>query len=447
MTKSRNFLNSRLNKRVALVGLVSILSISPLSGSLAADTAKGGFKEAWALYNNKNYVASADAFETLIKSAAPNGKLFYYATLANFYANRKGRARQLSQYLVANFPGTIESTYCRKLFPDLASSSGSSGSKADSSSGTITQLPPEILSKLPQEYQDGLRKGEMVAKKGPGNSFVVTSKDAHDEPTTASKIAALTGMKTTSSSQRSSASGVRGARPFTAADVARDGAAGIDQSQNPNCWFEASMAALAELPRGQRLMADMIRYGDKGSYIVRFPGDGNEYTITEEDLRNTVHNKAQWASIIEAAQLKKFPDNAGSNGKYDDESRLAVGLGCITGCKAEVVVPGSCDTAALSRFIGSAISSKNPIVCGTYPDSYTTSLPDLVIGQHAYSIIGFDASSQLITIRNPHGATSRRFALSSDPSHRKFQQMDDGVFKMHLTLFQQYFHSVCRSFI
>jgi len=39
--------------------------------------------------------------------------------------------------------------------------------------------------------------------------------------------------------------------PFTAEDIAHDGAHGIDQSRYPNCWFECSMSALAQLPRGQ----------------------------------------------------------------------------------------------------------------------------------------------------------------------------------------------------
>ena len=37
--------------------------------------------------------------------------------------------------------------------------------------------------------------------------------------------------------------------PFTAADIARDGAGAIDQSDYPNCWFEASMSSLASLPQ------------------------------------------------------------------------------------------------------------------------------------------------------------------------------------------------------
>jgi hypothetical protein len=53
----------------------------------------------------------------------------------------------------------------------------------------------------------------------------------------------------------------------------------------------------------------------------------------------------------------------------------------------------------------------------------------------------------MILIRNPHGANSQRFASTTDPGHLEFEQLDDGVFKMSIPLFQKYFHSIARSFI
>ncbi|MCA9805189.1 MAG: hypothetical protein KC777_24640, partial [Cyanobacteria bacterium HKST-UBA02] len=239
----------------------------------------------------------------------------------------------------------------------------------------------------------------------------------------------------------------RGEYPFSAEDIARDGANAIDQNINPNCWFEASMAALAELPRGQRLLSTMIRHGGPDTYIVRFPGDGVEYKITEEQMKKLgINDRALWASLIECAQVMKFPNNRGAEGSSGEESRLAVGLGCITGCKAQVMTPGEVGLQELSSFIAGAVSSKNPIVCGTWPDEYIPS-PRLVVGQHAYTIIGFDAARKLVTVRNPHGKNSRRFNLKSDTRHEKFQMMDNGIFKIHLSIFQKSFSQVCRSFI
>ena len=74
-------------------------------------------------------------------------------------------------------------------------------------------------------------------------------------------------------------------------------------------------------------------------------------------------------------------------------------------------------------------------------------MPPLVLPSHAYTITGFDAASGLITIRNPHGLNSERFTLSNDEHHQKFEQLNDGVFKLHVTLFPHYFAQVARAFI
>ncbi|MGH9550085.1 MAG: C2 family cysteine protease, partial [Terriglobales bacterium] len=229
-----------------------------------------------------------------------------------------------------------------------------------------------------------------------------------------------------------------GDRVFTAAEIAKDGASGIDQMFYPNCWFESSMSALAMLPRGQRLMADLVRYGGKeGTYVIRFPGDGNEYTISEEQLEKSgIHDKALWATLIEAGQTLKFPN--------DDGGLLSDGLGCLTGQHAETVSPAGASEQELSSFIDGAVKSQNPIVCGS---QYASGLPRLVVPGHAYTIIGFEPASGMIKIRNPHGVNSERFALRNDSTHHYFEQFDDGVFKIHLSLFRMYFSQVARAFI
>ncbi|MBX9695155.1 MAG: hypothetical protein K2Z81_22405, partial [Cyanobacteria bacterium] len=247
MNKTNGFSKPRLYNRIGLVGLLSLMSVCPPSAR--AVDAKIGIKEASALYANKKYVESADAFETLLKTATPNGKLYYYAVLANFYANRKGRARQLSQYVAKVFPGTVEAGYCQKLFPELAGSSPATGGGTaellKAKQGTqLKTLPPEFLATLPQEVQDGLKTGKMVAVKGEGNTLMVTSRENVADQSTASKINQITGgfsgtsfrgsAPRTKEGSRTVAmagpgiamTGVRGGRPFTAADVARDGAGG-----------------------------------------------------------------------------------------------------------------------------------------------------------------------------------------------------------------------------
>jgi hypothetical protein len=102
------------------------------------------------------------------------------------------------------------------------------------------------------------------------------------------------------------------------------------------------------------------------------------------------------------------------------------------------------DDNELSHFIGGAVTSANPIVCGTLPPGYMPS-PPLAVTSHAYTIIGFDPSKNMVTIRNPWGRNP-----DFDPGNltkSDFEMMNDGVFKMSLKLFKQYYYDVARAFI
>lgn len=385
-----------MNSKKVFLSLLAASVLTP------AAFAANDSDKAWALFNEKKYVESADAFEKVLKAQAPSVRLLYQAVLSNYYANRRGRARQLCQYVVTNFSTAREAEFCKKLFPELGGTTAKAGSSAGSEEKTKSDE---------SKVADKKKKSE--------------DDDDDDEPT---KFAIDKTAK-------------RGSLAFTPAQIAKEGASGIDQTINPNCWFEASMAALAELPRGQRLLASMIKIASEDTYLVRFPGDGVEYKITENDIKKVgARDKALWASLIQCAQVKKFPDNDGSRD-------ISIGMGCITGCKAQSIDPRKAGLQEVSSFISGAVSSKNPIICATGAGFENASLPELVVDSHAYTIIGFDAASGMITMRNPHGKNSEKYSLADDPNHRKFEWVGKGVFKMHISLFQKYFDEVCRSFI
>lgn len=428
-----------MNKLVSVFSIPVIVSLAVFLLFNSAENARAedgtqavSLKSAWGLYTQKKYVDSAQAFEILLKKHRPSARLYYYAALANFSANRRTRARQLSAYIVKHFGTSTEAVHARKMFPELASSA--TKNNAESVNSVQSEKKPSK-----EELKIRIAKLKAILKKKASGRKLTKKELAY--------IAAGESKKTkkkffTAKNFR------RGERPFTAAHIAKDGANGIDQGVNPNCWFEASISALAELPRGQRLIASMIRYGSqKDSYVVRFPGDGVEYKITAAELKKrNIRDRALWASLLSCAQVMKFPNNRGANGPSGNDSRLAVGLGCVTGCRAQVIMPGKANEQQLSSFIGSAISSKNPVVCGTWGDSTLSRYPSLVIGAHAYTITGFNPATKMITIRNPHGSGSRKFSPDRN-TKRKYEHLGDGSFKMHLSLFRNYFSQVCRSFI
>ena len=407
------------------------LSTAPLAVWAADSNAASGaptMRAAWQLYSAHKYAESANAFEALIRTSAPNAQLYYYAALANRDGGHSLRAKQLFEYIVKNFPNTTEAKFSSQMVPAQTAAKP-----------TDSELPQSVKDAMPKEMQGMLdtEMGRQTVKEMMGQRVVSTAMVRNAET-----------QGILNKTNRIVVPEHQVGHPFAPEDIAKDGAGGIDQARHPNCWFEASMAALASLPRGQRLISSMIRYGTTTDYVVRFPNDGVEYAISEKTLdEGGIHDKAKWASILDCAQCMKFPDNAGAEGANGDQSRLEVGLGCITGCKAEVILPKNCSAGELSSFIDSAIRSKNPVVCATYGAYQMGTLPDLVVPQHAYTIIGFDPSRSMITIRNPHGEHARRFSMPSDPHHEQFEQLDDGVFKIDINNFQKYFHSLARSFI
>lgn len=419
MTKNYDL---KLNRRsrfhglraAALLATFLCTTLSAMAGGPVNETA---LRSAWALYGQNKYRESADAFEALIASSSPNARLYYYAAISLRAANRNARAKQICQYVATNFPSTQEAAFAKKLYPDVvapatASAEGGSDPVPDSLKGMTTE-------QMLQTDEGKKYVAQQLMKKEGG--------------------AATTALASASPMVAKSKGGKVGERVFSVAEIAKDGAGGIDQMYYPNCWFESSMSSLASLPRGQRMMADMVRYGPKeGTYVVRFPGDGKEYLIDEEKLEKSgIHDKSLWATLIECAQIMKFR----ARGGY-----LSEGLAALTGAKAQTIDPESASEQEISLFIDGAVKSQNPVICGT-SHSIPRGMPEIVCTGHAYTIIGFEPSNGMIKIRNPHGANSQRFSMPNDPTHQKFEQLDDGVFKIHLSLFKEYFDEVAKAHI
>ena len=410
--------------------LVSVLLGLASAPTLAAD-------DAFSLYKQQKYAAAASSFEALIR-VSPNSRTCYYAALSNKASGKSMRAQQLFQYIVTNYPNSAEAPYAKQALSQYKTASSSSGG---------SELPASVRNAMPPEMQRLLNSamGQRAVEQ------VMRDKAREIETIKMAESKGLMDQNRVNAAVQQAGAGDARAhgdkdRPFTPADIARDGSGGIDQSRFPNCWFEASMAALADLPRGQRLLSSMIQRRNN-DYVVRFPRDGVEYVITAEDLLNSgIKDKALWASIIECAEVKKFPNNKGAQGESGEQSRLEVGLQCITGCKAEMIHPRNSSVQELSSFISGALKSQNPVVAGTYPAAYFDG-PIIVFPLHAYTIVGFDPARNMVTLRNPHGMNSESFELDSDPKHEEFEQLDGGLCKMNLARFQKCFYSMARSFI
>lgn len=435
-------MSAKFNTAIWTLSLSLLLNVHPA----VAQSSPAALEQATYLYSKGKFAAAADSFERIIR-VQPTARACYYAALSCRSSGREARAQQLFQYIVTNFPSSQEAAICKTA---LAQAKPLAASKS-----IVGSAGPDHYDELPQSVKDALSPEQQEMLNTPEGKKVIEEflRDKGQQLASiraAEKKGLMGGAKPDVepvpwAPVKKAIQGESG-HPFTAADIARDGAAGIDQSRHPNCWFEASLAALAELPRGQRLIASMIT-AKADKYIVRFPNDGVEYVITPVDLASSVKDNALWAQIIECAQLKKFPENAGANGADGDQSRLEIGIKCITGSKGDLLSPASSSAQELSSFIGAAVKSQNPIVCATWPDYYLSGMPALVFGNHAYTIIGFDPARNMITLRNPHGHNSHPFQAANDPNHVDFELIGNGVFKMSIAKFQKYFNQVGRSFI
>jgi len=411
MTKLLNTAFQVKRRVLFAIGILTFTQLHPTA--LAAGPAdEAAVRSAWALYNQQKYAASADAFEALIRTSTPNARLYYYAALANKNSNRTARATQLSQYVISYFPGSAEATSLQKLF------SGSTSASADMSDSLPASLKGKSVEELMQteEGRKALKEALNKQKATTSTAAVVGS----SKPLITEKHAA-----TRESNQA-----------FTAEAIAEDGSNGISQFISyPDSCFECSLAALAMLPNGRELLARTIRGSSReGAYIVRFPADGVDYTITPKEIEECrVRDKAMWATLIHCAVVMK----ASGHGTMEE------GLSCLTGRQAEKLFPEHTTEQTLTSFIGDAVKSQMPIVCESKDDFGT--LPELMENSHGYTIIGFDPATKMITLRDPHGANSRRFRLKTDPEHQKFEQLNGGAFKIHLSLFPQYFSEVVRS--
>jgi hypothetical protein len=402
-------------RKIATVLLISLQTCVCVFA--AAPPNETAIRSAWALYTQQKYAPSADAFEALIKTSAPNARLYYYSAAASKAAGRVARAKQLCQYIGANFSTSPEAGYVQKLFPGEVAQA--------SAAGAPVGLPAHLKGKSVDELMQ-TEEGRQALTNAMNQSGGASATTASASP--AATAASKTSTPTSKSNRSPDA-------VFTADIIAMEGADGITQFVSyPDAGFECSLAAMAMLSRGREILADMIRCPSRQDiYLVRFPNSATEYQITPAKMEAyRMKDKALWATLIHGAVRESNARN------------LEEGLSLLTGNRAEKILANSTTEQALTTFIGDAVRKHYPIVCLSTDNEVS---PALVEGEHGYTITGFDPSSGMVTFRNPKGGNSQRFRLEDDPQHKKFEQLNDGVFKMHISLFSRYFKDVARSAI
>jgi chromatin remodeling complex protein RSC6 len=180
-----------------------------------------------------------------------------------------------------------------------------------------------------------------------------------------------------------------GDRAVEASEIAKTKSNAITQAEYPNCWFEASVAAVAEMPNGHEYLANMMIKTSPTSFRITFPGDKKCVNVFLDELDQfAVHDKAMWARLLDAACLKKYPGNEG----VDNSTGIAV----LTGMPTHFINP-SAGGGGLRDVLADITSHKKPAIIGTLPDLRIGTL----VSNHAYTLMGYDKNTGVVTIRNP----------------------------------------------
>ena len=211
---------------------------------------------------------------------------------------------------------------------------------------------------------------------------------------------------------------------------------GMKQGQIGDCYFLASMAALAQTPEGQRRLASMIQphydeHGNVDGYLVRLPDDpahpnaspGREVFVHSKYINGaTQGGRVGVYSILEAAWGQNHPGGSNSSGNTPpgigggmpaDSFKVMTGKSATT-LKSDGS-PNGYNIFERADLIA-ASQQQQPMVASTVATDATytqgmASVDATVNGQptqidlyraHAYTIVSADANG--VTLCNPHGS-------------------------------------------
>lgn len=210
----------------------------------------------------------------------------------------------------------------------------------------------------------------------------------------------------------------------------------IRQGMANDCWYLASMGAMTPDQLGR-----MIQQREDGQYEVSFPGRTGRPPIvvappTDAERYLGVHANGDWAGVLQRAGDQAA--RAGDMGNNDHRIRNGLNWGNST--EAYRLFTGQEGTfhqnndMTRTSDIGDLIArsqSEGRLVTAYSPDRQS---PDNFerpqsIGNHVYTVVGYDQRTGMVTVRNPWGANE-----TADRDGK-----DDGVFQMPLSEFHASF--------
>jgi hypothetical protein len=199
-----------------------------------------------------------------------------------------------------------------------------------------------------------------------------------------------------------------GNHPFSPQAIAEVGPNAVHQHGAPNCWFEASVSALAATQKGQVLLSQMITKNSNESFTVHFPNDPQSFTVTDQAIAQyRIQDVTDWARIIQCAERQKFPNTDASEGVRIGIPLIYRGLSVLTGTEAHFKRPDEMSAGEISTLLSHSLAASRPVVLASKSPQENGHLRQIVMPNHAYAVLAFDPSTETLTLKNPYGAIER----------------------------------------
>jgi len=215
----------------------------------------------------------------------------------------------------------------------------------------------------------------------------------------------------------------------------------LEQGQYGTCYFLAALVAKAQQdPEG---LKKMIQDNRNGTYTVTFPGHDpivvQGPTDAEKLYGASSGQDGMWATLLEKAyaQLRAGGEwDANSDPMEDVEGgSLRAGMKAVTGRSTDVDELLFTFESTTRAKIKKALAAGKMVTCST---SISIFSKEVVPDRHVYTVIGYDAASDKVKIRNPWGSGEPE-AASGQPK----DGLNDGIFEMTITEFDSVFEDIC----
>lgn len=228
-----------------------------------------------------------------------------------------------------------------------------------------------------------------------------------------------------------------------------DGAPSVDalkQGRIGDCYFIAALGAKVNMDPDS--IKRMIKDNGNGTYDVTLPGKKtvtvNKPTDAEIAYYGGAGKNGLWASVLEkaAGQVRGQSNVVRSNTTIpqDELDRFAVastGITALSDKSTDTDMLSMTRQSTLRNKLETAMKNKKIVIAGIGGFSGKDNKETLLPTKHAYSILGYDRSTDTVTVRNPWG---RREPRGTDG--KPLDGNDDGVFTMKLADFQREFTSI-----